>query len=224
MVARTTPTSENGGEQDSGLHDKRYLRTLFAVYLTLLFTAFAVAVWAQSVERDFATAVTAVGAVFLLVPAMEAVAKRDGHNATLHRLAFLKGFGVAVTLAAVAWLALAALPVDVTDRSELKKARLLTGETAQLVVDAKPGRHDELSVTLEVQEEDQERKSPCLPGSALKFAGEDLARHGSVEADDEVTKVLVLDAAGPGVTVDITLLADDPYCQVKLVRKQASYR
>lgn len=218
-------SSERSGSSESGSsEDKRYLRTLFAVYAALLVTAFCVAVWAQRVEGDFATAVTALGAVFLLVPTVEVVARRDArHDATQHRLTFLKALGTAAALAAVVWLVLAALPVDVTGRTELNGgAGVGAGGTAQLVVEAEPGGHDELSVTLEARDDDAGATS-CLPGSELTFQGQDLAEPVTVGLDDEITTTLALDAAGPGVSVDVTLLADEG-CQVTLLRKQASYR
>ncbi|HEV7624991.1 MAG TPA: hypothetical protein VGO89_00675, partial [Streptomyces sp.] len=122
-----------------------------------------------------------------------------------------------------AWLVLGTFAVDVTDRTELHDgAGLGPGGTAELVVDAKPGSHDELSVTLALREEVAGATS-CIPGSRLKFEGQDLAQAETVKTDDELTAALSLDAAGPGVSVDITLLSDEG-CKVTLVRKQASYR
>lgn len=200
------------------------MRTLFAVYVALLSTAFGVAVWAQRVERDFATAAAALGAVFLLVPTMEVVAKRDDRrDVTQHRLAFLKAFGVAAVLASLAWGVLTLLPVDVTDRTELRDGtRLGAGATAELRVDAEPGGHSELSLTLEVRD-DAAGATSCIPGSELKFEGPDLAEGRTAGTDRELTTTLSLDAAGPGVSVGITLLAAEG-CQVSLVPKQVSYR
>ncbi len=224
MDARTTSSPEGGesGGRPESADDKRYIRTLTAVYVTLLLTAFSVAVWAQRVEHDFTAAATALGAVFLLVPTVEVVAKRDDRrDATQHRLAFLKAFGIAAVPTVLAWLVLAALPVDVTDRTELENATLRSGTTAQLTVDSAPDG-DELSVTLEVREAAAGGTS-CIPGGELRFDGQDLAEPVTVETDDELTTTLPLDAAGPGVSADITLLAAEG-CEVTLVRKQASYR
>ncbi|MFC4497741.1 hypothetical protein ACFPA8_26785 [Streptomyces ovatisporus] len=233
MDARATSPSGGGEEQPQNPGEgprqdpdgaKRYLRTLFAVHVTLLATAFCVAVWAQRVERDFATAVTALGAVFLLVPTVEVVAKRDErHDTTQHRETFLRAFATAVLLAAVAWFAVGALPVDVTDSTELKGGEgLHPGGTAQLTVDAEPRGHDELSVTLAARDEAAGATS-CLPGSRLEFAGEDLAAPVTVQLAGELTTTLPLDAAGPGVSVGVTLRADDG-CQVTLVGKQTRYK
>ncbi|GGO54659.1 hypothetical protein GCM10012287_44120 [Streptomyces daqingensis] len=204
--------------------NKRYLRILFAVYAALLTIAFCVAVWAQRVEHDFAAAVTALGAVFLLVPTVEVAAKRDErHDTTQHRLEFLKALTTAVLVAGLVWFTLAALPEDVTRSTELKGGQgLRPGGTAQLTVDAKPRGHDELSVTLAARDETAGATS-CLPGSRLEFGGEDLARPVTVRLAGEVTAVLPLDAAGPGVDVDVTLLADDG-CQLTLTGKQARYK
>jgi hypothetical protein len=236
MDARTTSPTGGGSEErpesargpegerePRSADDKRYIRTLTAVYVTLLLTAFSVAVWAQRVEHDFTTAATALGAVFLLVPTVEVVAKRDDRrDATQHRAAFLKAFGLAAVPALIAWLALGLLPDDVTGRTELRDATLRSGAAAELVVGSAPDGHDELSVTLEVRETAGGGTS-CIPGSELRFDGQDLAEPVTVETDRELTVTLPLDAAGPGVSSDITLLAAEG-CEVTLVSKQTRYR
>lgn len=203
--------------------DKRYLRTLFALYLVLLAGAFCVAVWAQSVEHDFTTAVTALGAVLVLVPTVEVVAKRDErHDATRHRQAFLYAFVCALVPAAVTWLVLAALPSDVTAHAKLRDGRGLgPDESAELTVAAEPDGYDELVVTLAALDE-VKGGSPCLPVSRLRFSGEDLKRPVVVDMADEFTTKLPLDAAGPRVAVSLTLIADEG-CRVTLTRKSVGY-
>lgn len=225
MTAQARPDPEAGrGERESG-EVKGYLLTLFAVYASLMFTAFALAVWALRFEGDFATAAAAVGATFLLVPAMEVVAKRDDRlHVTQHRRAFLQAFGLAMVVAALLWAVSLTLPEDVTNRAELNGGdRLGAGNTAELVVNAEPDGHDELSVTLLARDENTGGGTSCIPVAELKFGGEDLAGTRTVELRNKLTAVLPLDDAGPGVTVDISLIAAAD-CRVTLSLEQAGYR
>ncbi|MER5974120.1 hypothetical protein ABT112_31160 [Streptomyces sp. NPDC002055] len=121
-----------GSGEPEGGEGKGYLLTLFAVYASLMFTAFAVAVWALRFEGDLGTA-AAVGATLLLVPAMEVVAKRDDRlHVTQHRRAFMQAFGLAIVLAALLWAVLLTLPEDVTNRAEPNGAHVL-GSTSSLL-------------------------------------------------------------------------------------------
>ena len=203
---------------------RRHHRTLYAYYLTAHLLGFGAAVLALHQGHSGWGLTPALVALFPLAHAGGVARREDRRAATGQLRVFLAALLTALVASLAFWLVLSALDADVTRDAKLTDADGLgTGATAHLRVDAGPGVHDELALTVTVTDDDG-GQAPCVARGALAFAGADLARGVTGEtAGEEVSVTLPLKDPGPRVSADV-LLTTDRGCRLSLRLDEAVYR
>ncbi|MFG2891934.1 hypothetical protein [Streptomyces sp. NPDC048248] len=216
-AAPTSPSAPSGGSGFSWLRALLLALALSLLFALVFLVLFATG-WGSSEVR-----IGLVGGVAVLCAALVGLLQSVTNGFRLSEIAF--AFAVPVAALVVVSLVLGSeedsRPVPVTARTRLTDGRSMTqGSTARVTV-ASGAVRDRLRVTFAAQEAGD--ASPCIPASALRIWGDDLAQEVTARLRSETVVHLPLDTTAPAITFNVDL-ETDAHCHVSIDVKEASLR